>query len=892
MDVGRRRVQPSLMRSGVPVASARASLVSQSASGSSSSQWRSVTAMASRTRSVIGVGRRAAVGSFGHGGFHSGVFGRRPGKAWLYSRDPPVGLVSPVLGRRRILVDGLSWAGLPKPAWPRGPASRFGRSSFEFLVQLARAGAAVRDPHRRRIVAAVVMALGGFTVTAFGIAPLMPDAASLPVRSWSSRADPRASSASSTRWPRSPWTCAAAPSAAAPTAPRPAAAPGRGRRRRCGLHPPGPAGSPPGARPRRQAGAGHADADGSLQQLVARYPAERSPSAQTHFTRLTLDKVGALAVRVETAPLCEPASGWAAAASAAACSRPPTKPACPTPWPCSWPRSSPPTSTSTASCARATPSRVVYESLSADGETVPWNEGAGRVLAAEFVNAGTDPPGGLVRRRPGRGGLFRARRPEPAPRLPGQPAGVLARDLGLRDALPSAAEELARAPGHRLWRAHRHAGARASATAWCSSPAARTAMATWSRCSTATIAAPVRPPEPHRRAQGPARRTGRAIGAVGATGWATGPHLHFEFRVNGQHQDPLVIAKASEAWRSTGRPQPLQPRCQACRPSCRWPPASAARAPASNRPPRRRGMRCIGLMSGTSLDGVDGVLAELPTTNSRPAGGCCAHVHSTCHRPCRRTAGAESVRPRRVAPRRAGRQRPDAVYADVVGACWLNRLPGRRRGRASAPTARPCATSRLAFDGSGYTLQLANGALLAERTGITTVCDFRVPMWPPAGQGPAGAGLPRRLLRPADADAAVLNVGGIANLTLLPPTAAVGGFDTGPGNVLMDLWSRRQRAGLRCWTAPGGVGQRAGRLLTATAGRPVLRPRAAQEHRPRPVQCRLARRDRAAGRPAAQACGRDGHAGGADGPQSVRACKAPGPRCAFASVAAAPSTST
>jgi murein DD-endopeptidase MepM/ murein hydrolase activator NlpD len=39
---------------------------------------------------------------------------------------------------------------------------------------------------------------------------------------------------------------------------------------------------------------------------------------------------------------------------------------------------------------------------------------------------------------------------------------------------------------------------------------------------------------------------GQRLGAVGSTGWATGPHLHFEFRIGGQHQDPLRVAKASE----------------------------------------------------------------------------------------------------------------------------------------------------------------------------------------------------------------------------------------------------------------------------------------------------------------------------------------------------------
>jgi murein DD-endopeptidase MepM/ murein hydrolase activator NlpD len=49
---------------------------------------------------------------------------------------------------------------------------------------------------------------------------------------------------------------------------------------------------------------------------------------------------------------------------------------------------------------------------------------------------------------------------------------------------------------------------------------------------------------------------GQNVGAVGQTGWATGPHLHFEFRVNGQHRDPLTIARQSESVPVTASARP------------------------------------------------------------------------------------------------------------------------------------------------------------------------------------------------------------------------------------------------------------------------------------------------------------------------------------------------
>jgi anhydro-N-acetylmuramic acid kinase len=91
-------------------------------------------------------------------------------------------------------------------------------------------------------------------------------------------------------------------------------------------------------------------------------------------------------------------------------------------------------------------------------------------------------------------------------------------------------------------------------------------------------------------------------------------------------------------------------------------------------------------------------------------------------------------------------------------------------------------------------MQLGDGNVIAERSGITTVADFRRRDVAAGGHGaPLVPAFHAALLHSTDEDRAVLNLGGIANFTLLPMIGAVRGFDTGPANALMDAWCERHR---------------------------------------------------------------------------------------------------
>lgn len=93
------------------------------------------------------------------------------------------------------------------------------------------------------------------------------------------------------------------------------------------------------------------------------------------------------------------------------------------------------------------------------------------------------------------------------------------------------------------------------------------------------------------------------------------------------------------------------------------------------------------------------------------------------------------------------------------------------------------------FGEAPFSMQLGNANIIAERTTITTVADFRRRDVAAGGQGaPLVPAFHAATLSNNNEDRAVLNIGGIANLTLLPVVGVVRGFDTGPGNGLMDAW--------------------------------------------------------------------------------------------------------
>lgn len=194
----------------------------------------------------------------------------------------------------------------------------------------------------------------------------------------------------------------------------------------------------------------------------------------------------------------------------------------------------------------------------------------------------------------------------------------------------------------------------------------------------------------------------------------------------------------------------------------------------------------IGLMSGTSLDGVDALLADFDPPGMRVLD----HVHRPLPPSLRdellalNLAGANELHRAALAANALSR-----VYASTVDALLQTTQHSRAEIVALGAHGQTVRHRPAEFDGTGYTLQLLNAALLAELTKIDVICDFRTRDLAAGGQGaPLVPGFHHAIFNQPGLPQAILNIGGISNITLLDGRGGITGFDCGPGNALMDLW--------------------------------------------------------------------------------------------------------
>lgn len=193
-------------------------------------------------------------------------------------------------------------------------------------------------------------------------------------------------------------------------------------------------------------------------------------------------------------------------------------------------------------------------------------------------------------------------------------------------------------------------------------------------------------------------------------------------------------------------------------------------------------------MSGTSMDAVDAVLAHFDARQVRMA--------AFASRPI-----PDALRAELAALQASG---PDELHRAALAANALADLYAETVGDLLRTTGMPAA--RIGAIGAhgqtvrhrpelGYTLQINSPARLAERTGIAVVADLRSRDVAAGGQGaPLVSAFHARMLAHPTERRAVVNLGGIANVTLIEPAGqGVVGWDCGPGNVLMDGWCERHR---------------------------------------------------------------------------------------------------
>jgi anhydro-N-acetylmuramic acid kinase len=213
-----------------------------------------------------------------------------------------------------------------------------------------------------------------------------------------------------------------------------------------------------------------------------------------------------------------------------------------------------------------------------------------------------------------------------------------------------------------------------------------------------------------------------------------------------------------------------------------------------------------GVMSGTSLDGVDAVIADFA-----PKGG----------KPCSTLGAAHIGLPGMLRDELLALQQPGKnelaragsaanMLAELYAEAIARALADAKLTRDDVKAAGVHGQTLRHRPDLGFTVQLNNAARVAEKAEMIVVSDFRSRDVAAGGQGaPLVPGFHAAVFARADRHRVIVNIGGIANMTDLPKDGGVHGFDTGPGNVLSDLWCARNRGATfdaqGTWAATGKV---------------------------------------------------------------------------------------
>lgn len=418
---------------------------------------------------------------------------------------------------------------------------------FNFVARSVSRAEDLLKRHPRRLTAAVVTALLGTAVTAFGVAPMAPDAADLPRRLVTESVTPADLSEQlealelhelelyRTDLTRSSDTADSL-------------------LRRLGVDDPEAAAflrTDVTARRLLEGRAGKMvqvqTENGRLAQLIARSPAADASQYNTHFTRLTVGRDAAgLHAKAEQMPLqaeVRLGSGTILSSLFAAADE-----------------SRIPDSVTVQMAElfsadidfrrelrKGDTFSVLYEALTADGEPITWNQAAGRVLAAQFVNGGKSFDAVWFQEPGSKGGYFG---------LDGRSKQrfFLASPMAFSRVTSGFAMRLH--PIHKTWRAH--LGVDYGAPTGTPVRAVGDGVVDFAGVQNGYGNVVVVQHPGNRQTlyahlsrihvrKGQRVSQSDTVGLVGATGWATGPHLHFEFKVGGKQVDPMTIARSSEA---------------------------------------------------------------------------------------------------------------------------------------------------------------------------------------------------------------------------------------------------------------------------------------------------------------------------------------------------------